>query len=157
MKGNFKKYLTVFVLLLTMISATGCNVNNQKKLSDVEMQMQQVVEFNNMEKGNSKDLKRYYKLNAKDYEEVLLYKPQSTMDVTELLIVKVKDDSQIESLEDSIDSRLNYQLQSFSGYGPEQCGLLNNYELKVKGNFVFFAVSEKAEEIKEAFLDSIKN
>ena len=64
--------------------------------------------------------------------------------------------SQIESLEDSIDSRINYQLQSFSGYGPQQCALVDDYELKTKGDFVFFAISENANEIKEAFLDSIE-
>ena len=78
------------------------------------------------------------------------------MDVNEMLIIKVKDKSQIESLEDSIDSRVNYQLQSFGGYGPEQCALVNNYELKTKGDYVFFAVSENAEQLKEAFLNSIK-
>ena len=60
--------------------------------------MKKEVKFEKMEKGDSKSLKRFYKLNANDYDGVILYTPKSTMDVNEVLIVKVKDKSQIESL-----------------------------------------------------------
>ena len=156
MKINLKKKLLVTTLLITTVITVGCGTNNDKSVDQIETEMKQEVKFDKMEKGDSKSLKRFYKLNANDYDGVILYTPESTMDVSEVLIVKVKDKSQIEPLEDSIDSRINYQLQSFSGYGPEQCALVNDYELKSKGNFVFFAVSENAEQIKEAFLDSIK-
>ncbi|MEG1409612.1 MAG: DUF4358 domain-containing protein [Terrisporobacter sp.] len=153
---NFKKKLLMIVLLVSTLSLVGCGVNNNKTVDEIESNMSQSINLNKMEKGDSKSLKRFYKLNANDYDGVILYTPTSTMDVTEMLIVKVKDKSQIESLEDAMDSRINYQLQSFAGYGPEQCALVNNYELKTKGNYVFFAVSENAEELKQAFLDSIK-
>lgn len=156
MKINLKKKLLMATLLITTVITVGCGVNNDQSVDKIENEIKQKVKFDKMEKGDSKSLKRFYKLNANDYDGVILYTPQSTMDVNEVLIVKVKDKSQIEPLEDSIDSRINYQLQSFSGYGPEQCALVDNYELKSKGNFVFFAVSENAQQIKEAFLDSIK-
>ena len=156
MNIKLKKKLLVATLLVTTLITAGCGVNNDKSADQIENSMKKEVKFEKMEKGDSKSLKRFYKLNANDYDGFILYTPQSTMDVNEVLIVKVKDKSQIESLEDSIDSRINYQLQSFSGYGPEQCALVNDYELKTKGDFVFFAVSENANQIKEAFLDSIK-
>lgn len=156
MNIKLKKKLLVAALLVPAIITAGCGVNNNKSVDQIETSMKKEVKFEKMEKGDTKSLKRFYKLNANDYDGVILYTPKSTMDVNEVLIVKVKDKSQIESLEDSIDSRINYQLQSFSGYGPEQCALVNDYELKTKGDFVFFAVSENANQIKEAFLDSIK-
>lgn len=155
MNIKWKKKLLLATLLVTTVTTSGCGVNNNKSVDQIEASMKKEVKFEKMEKGDSKSLKRFYKLNANDYDGVILYKPKSTMDVNEVLIVKVKDKSQIESLEDSIDSRINYQLQSFSGYGPQQCALVNDYELKTKGNFVFFAISENANQIKEAFLDSI--
>ena len=156
MNIKLKKKLLVATLLVTTLITAGCGVNNDKSVDQIENSMKKEVKFEKMEKGDSKSLKRFYKLNANDYDGFILYTPQSTMDVNEVLIVKVKDKSQIESLEDSIDSRINYQLESFSGYGPEQCALVNDYELKTKGEFVIFAVSENANQIKEAFLDSIK-
>lgn len=156
MNIKLKKNLLVSTLIVSAVVTVGCGVNNDKSLEEIETSITQEIKLDKMEKGNNKSLKRFYKLNANDYEDVILYTPKSTMDVNEVLIVKVKDKSQIESLEASIDSRINYQLQSFSGYGPEQCALVNDYELKTKGDFVFFAVSENAEEIKELFLESIK-
>lgn len=155
MKKLMKKLL-VMTVLCTTFALVGCGVNNDLTVDQIENRMSQTVKFDKMEKGDGKSLKRYYKLNINDYDGVTLYTPISTMDVNEMLIIKVKDKSQIESLEDSIDSRINYQLQSFGGYGPEQCALVNNYELKTKGDYVFFAVSENAEQLKEAFLNSIK-
>ena len=156
MKINLKKKLLMATLLITTVITAGCGVNNDQSVGQIETEMKQEVKFDKMKKGDSKSLKRFYKLNANDYDGVILYTPESTMDVSEVLIVKVKDKSQIKSLEDSIDSRVKYQLQSFSGYGPEQCALVDNYELKSKGNFVFFAISENAQQIKKSFLDSIK-
>lgn len=156
MNINLKKKLLMATLLVTTVITVGCGVNNNKSVNEIETSVKQEINLEKMEKGDTKSLKRFYKLNTNDYDGVILYTPKSTMDVNEVLIVKVKDKSQIESLENSIDSRINYQLQSFSGYGPKQCALVNDYELKTKGNFVFFAVSENAEEIKNAFLDSIE-
>ena len=156
MNIKLNKKLFMATLLINTVITVGCGVNNDKTVEEIENSMIEKIKFEKMEKGDSKSLKRFYKLNANDYEGVILYTPKSTMDVNEVLIVKVKDKSQIESLEDSIDSRINYQLQSFSGYGPQQCALVDDYELKTKGDFVFFAISENANEIKEAFLDSIE-
>lgn len=153
---NFTKKSLMAVLLVSSMFLVGCGVNNDKTVDQIESTMKKNVTFDKMEKGDSKSLKRFYKLNSNDYEGVILYTPISTMDVTEMLIVKVKDKNQIESLENSIDSRINNQLQSFAGYGPEQCALVNNYEIKIKGNYVFFAISKNTEDLKEAFLDSIK-
>lgn len=157
MNMKLKKKVSMTIVLLASILTVGCGVNKDITVKEIEDSMINEVKFEKMEKGDSKSLKRFYGLNANDYEGVILYTPESTMDVNEMLIVKVKDKSQIESLQDSIDSRINYQLQSFSGYGPEQCALVENYELKTKGSFVFFAVSENAEDLKEAFMDSIKD
>lgn len=151
------KKKNIFLLLLLLITSmtTACGVDNNKSLSNVEEDMIKITDFHNMKKATNKDIRRFYNINIHDYDEVILYKPKSTMDVNEVLMVKVSDKSQIDSLKDSIDSRITYQLNSFGSYGPKQCALVDNYELKSKSNFLIFAISENAEEIKDAFLDSI--
>lgn len=156
MKYKIKLQLLIFIFLFISLFTTGCGVNNEKTVSEIESNMKKEIKFENMVKGNNKDLKRFYHINMNDYDGVILYIPKSTMDVSEVLIVKVKDKSQIESLEDIIDTRIASQLKSFSGYGPKQCKLINDYELKTKGNFLIFTISKNAQEIKESFLDSIK-
>ena len=151
MKMKLKKILiNITAAVCICISLTGCTkVNENLSAKDIQKSIVETGLVKNMEETGSKGLKRYYGLNSSDFDSVVLYTP-------EMLIVKVKDKSQIEGLEDTIDNRVNSQLQSFGSYGPEQCGLLNNYELKTEGKYVFFAVAENAEKLKEAFKEAIK-
>lgn len=154
LKKLFLKIMTI-VCISTVLA--GCTkVNDNLSARDIQKSIVDTGLVKNMEETGTKGLKRYYGLNAGDFDSVVLYTPESSMEVDEMLIVKVKDKSQIEGLEDTIDNRVNSQLQSFGSYGPEQCGLLNNYELKTEGRYVFFAVSENAEQLKEAFKEAIK-
>ena len=159
MKMKLKKILiNITAAVCICISLTGCTkVNENLSAKDIQKSIVETGLVKNMEETGSKGLKRYYGLNSSDFDSVVLYTPESSMEVDEMLIVKVKDKSQIEGLEDTIDNRVNSQLQSFGSYGPEQCGLLNNYELKTEGKYVFFAVSENAEKLKEAFKEAILN
>ena len=43
-----------------------------------------------MKKGTTQDLKKYYSLNANDYEGISLYIPDDVMSVNEILVIKVK-------------------------------------------------------------------
>ena len=156
MKG-IKKCLLATSFALTMFIVSGCGVNNDKKLSDVASDINKKVDLSNMEKGDSKSLKRFFGINSNDVEDFILYTPKSTMDVEEMLIVKLKDSSQATGIEDAIDSRVNKQIESFSGYGPKQVALLQDYEVKNKGDYVFYTVSKDVEKITDAFKESIKN
>lgn len=154
---KFKKIRTIAAILCSCVIFAGCSsVNDNLTAQDIQKSIVDTGLVKNMEETGTKGLKRYYGLNASDFDSVVLYTPESSMAVDEMLIVKVKDKSQVEGLEDAIDARINSQLQSFGSYGPEQCALVNNYELKTKGRYVFFAVSENAEGLKEAFKEAIK-
>lgn len=149
---------TKFIILVLIISVfmTGCGVNQNLTAKDIQTSMLKTDLVKKMDESSTKGLKRYYGLNSKEFDSVVLYIPKSSMEVNEMLIVKVKDKSQIDILESAIDNRVNSQLKNFNGYGPKQCALVNNYELKVKDKYVFFAISENAEQLKEAFKKAIE-
>lgn len=152
------KYL-LLLLLLTML--VGCESYSEEAQSPKVSQIVDSIETEIpldfvTESNNTKALKRFFSLNASDYEEVSLFSPSSSMDVEELLIIKVKSPEQIDIVETAIEDRVDKQLQSFSGYAPEQCALLEDYVFKVKGNYIFYSVGEKAEEIKQIFVNSVK-
>lgn len=151
------KLRIISMIICFSILFTGCSkVNNNLTAKDIQKSIVATKLVKDMEETGTKGLKRYYGLNANDFDSVVLYTPKSTMAVDEMLIVKVKDKSQIDPLLDCIDSRVEAQLKNFGGYGPEQCALVNDYELKTKGKYVFFAISENAEQLKEAFKEAIK-
>lgn len=161
MKNTFKSKFLTFTLLLILILFTGCSSeskNTEKpSVSKIISNIETEIPLDFVSKSdNTKSLKRFFSLNPSDYEEVILFTPASSMDVKELMIIKLKDSIQIDLVETAIESRITKQIESFSGYGPEQCALLDDYVLKIKNNYIFYSVGEQSEDMKKIFVDSIK-
>ena len=55
-----------------------------------------------------------------------------------------------------VEARVESQINRFSGYKPENCSLLDNYELKVRGSYLFFAVSNEVDTYCDAFLNAFR-
>lgn len=151
-----KKIFSIIIIAFSFM-ITGCTGEINTPISKIESHIINNCKLDEMIKGDGKSLRRFYGINPNDLDEFIIYTPKSNMDVDEMLIVKVKDSSQIETIEESIDSRVNKQIESFNGYGVEQVALLENYEIKIKDKYIFYVVSKEAEKIKELFKDSIKS
>lgn len=158
---NTKYIVKYFFIILSLTLLIGCESYSENTKAPT---VSQIVDYIQAEipldfvnpSDNTKTLKRFFSLNSSDYEEVILFSPISSMDVEELLIIKIKSSDQIDLIETAIESRVDKQLQSFSGYAPEQCALLEDYIFKVHGNYVFYSVGESSEEIKQIFINSVK-
>lgn len=153
-----KKIVVLLFILILTLSCFGCASAEQAPLTQVETDLLATSQnLSGMEKGDGKALKRYYGLNLNDYQETLIYVPANYMDVSELLVIKVKDPAQLDLVEAAVDTRNAMQQESFGGYGPEQVALLDNYEFKIVGNTLFYCVSPEASTLKDTFIKSIKN
>ena len=153
-----KKFTVLLFILILALPCFGCQSVEQATLSQVEADLLAASQnLSGMEKGDGKALKRYYGLNINDYQETLIYVPANYMDVSEILVIKVKDPLQLDLIEEAVDTRNAMQQQSFGGYGPEQVALLDNYEFKIIGNTLFYCVSPDASTLKDTFVKSIKN
>lgn len=108
-----------------------------------------------MHEADRRMVKRFYGLNANDYENCVLYSPGSNMDAHELLLIQMKDLSQRDTVESAIQKRLSTQKKSFDGYGAEQTKMLNDCVLKIKGNYVLFLVCDDAAKAGTAFVEAL--
>ena len=115
---------------------------SDKTVLEVE---ESIADMSSMERAQENDIRRAFGLSVNDYEGVVYYKSVSNMDVDEILIVKLKSSEQAEAVEGAVNSRIDSQLQSFQGYGVEQCQLLD----------VFYVVSQYASAYDKAFLSSL--
>lgn len=118
---------------------------------EVFAQVTAVVDSEKMEPSSDRYFKKYYGLNAADYDGVLYYAPVSNMDAEELLVVKLKSSDQQEALTEAILKRQSDKEQSFEGYAPEQYALAQDYLLDVKGNYILFVIDPNADAIDAAF------
>ena len=148
---NLLKYLMVLVFLAYIVFLLARESADDVPVETLEKEIMKVTTEDGMTKGTTQDLQRYYGLNAEDYDGVVLYVPNDVMSVNELLIVKLKDESQARQVEEAATERLDTQKTSFEGYGVEQTSLLNAAILETRGTYVFLTVSEDADEIYAAF------
>ncbi len=119
--------------------------------SEVKNAVTKVIETENMEENTERFIKKYFGLNANDFDGVLIYTPTTSMDAEEVLLIKLKDDSQEEEIKKAIEARVDAKLQAFKGYAPEQYDLSEKYILDISSGYILYVVGPDAQKIDEAF------
>ena len=152
---NILKYAMVVVFIAYIALLVSQENTDDVPVKTISQNMLKVTNTDGMSQGTTQDLKKYYGLNANDYDGVMLYIPDDVMSVNEILVVKLKNQEQANEVEQAVKKRLKTQKSSVEGYGVNQTKLLNSAITETKGNYVMMVISEDAEKIFEAFKNSI--
>lgn len=145
----------VFALVIFIIFLQFGTRDSKASLKTVTDSVMKKVDTKAIEESTNRMFKKFYGLNANDYEGVTLYAPKTNMDAEEVLIIKLKDSSQAEAVAEAINTRLETQKSSFEGYGVEQFALLEKHILDIQGNFILYIVHPDAGKADQAFRDSL--
>lgn len=139
-----------FVVLL-MLYMSGSN----KPFQDVEKAVEKSLDKKELSRQKASGFKRNFGLNAADYAGVMYYSSGASMSADEVLIVKVKSNSQVQEITAAIENRLSSRISDFEGYAPEEVKLLEDAKQSVRGKYIFYAVSEDAERYMSVFGSSL--
>ncbi|GAV12797.1 DUF4358 domain-containing protein [Paenibacillus sp. NAIST15-1] len=149
-----KRFFALLIFIFATSVLSGCasehsdiNVSADK----IEDQMKQSVKLDKLKKGDAHKLKKLYDLGSEQVEDFLLYTASSNVRADEIVVLKVKDESLIDSVRASIAQRIDAQAVKFKDYRPDEYALLEKHVLKVKSRYILFAVSADAEQIEKAF------
>ena len=128
----------------------------RKEESDTPFaEMKQAVEAaldgSEMKEADHKMFRRNYRLNANDYDGVMLWFREGTMEVDEVLVVKLKSEEQSDTVVEAIEARKDSRKESFQGYGASQTKLIEDSIIDVRGNYILFVIKEDAEKIDQVF------
>ena len=80
---------------------------------------------------------------------------EEIMDVSEVMIAKA-DAATLDRLEEAVRRRLEAQLAVFRSYGVNQKDLLEGATVLRRGDYLFYAVGESADQWTDAFLACIR-
>lgn len=103
-----------------------------------------------MSPADEVSLRKNFGFNARDLEDFIYYEPRSAMDASEILILKVKDESALESYRKVVEAKRTTRIDTFKNYRPLQAQILEKSELKTSGKYLIFISSENLAAIKEA-------
>ena len=159
MKGAFYEIARWSVLVVAVISLMamfgGDTVSNADP-AEVEAAVTAQIDMTNMLPGDNKMIKRFYGLDPAQFGACILYYPTTNMMAEELLIVKLSDVSQQETVRKAVEARIATQKNTFEGYGVEQFEMLsNNAVVEIRGNYVLFVVNAASADAQKAFLGAI--
>lgn len=149
------KWLLVVLLVIWIAMHLGTGKTSNALFEDVSAAVSGSTDTSIMTPGDNQMIKRLYGLTPSDYEGTLLYCPTTNMGAEEILLIKLADTAQQETVKAAIDARLSTQLSNFDGYGVSQTEMLNRAVIEIHGNYVLFAVAADPEPIRQAFLDAL--
>ena len=147
--GRWAAVIAGLVILLVLFGGNSVSGADPQEVAEA---VTSAIDMENMQLADNQMVKRFYGLDPADYEGCILYYPNTNMMAEEVLIVKLKDISQQQTVSDAIEARLQTQKNTFEGYGVEQFDLLTNHAVvELRGNYVLFVVSDHAEAARKAF------
>lgn len=114
-----------------------------------------VEETKKEEQNDGKILKKLYSIDKLNLDDFLLYAPTSNMQASEILILKVKP-GYMGSIKTNVQKRVDAQTNSFKNYDKEQYNIIKEYELKVKGDYLFLIITKENSKIEDAISRSYK-
>ena len=147
----------IFVLILAAFLVFVYADGNAKDIPvpDIEKQLIEETALDKMSKCDNRSLLQFFGLDYEQYDSHIYYKGKEALSVDEVLIVKAAAKTDLDAVKDAVEDRIDSQIATFEGYGPAQVALLKNAVIVTKGKYLFYAVSEDADKMREVFEDVI--
>lgn len=153
--AGIMKYV-VFVLIIAFVVVLMLyNSGSSKPYEEVRQSLEAALDKESLTEQDQTALRKNFNLNAADYAGVMYYSTGANISAEEVLLVKVKNDSQVQEVTAAVDQRIESRINDFEGYAPDEVKLLENARRSVRGTYIFFACSPKADEYLSAFNSSL--
>lgn len=153
---EISRWTAVVLALICLLTMFGSNKISNADSAEVEAAVVAELDMSAMVKADNQMVKRLYGLDPAAFESCILYYPNTNMMAEELLILKLSDTAQQQSVRAAIEARVETQKTTFDGYGVEQYALLtDNCIIDIRGNFVLFVVNADCDAAQKAFAGAL--
>ena len=153
---EISRWTAVVLALVCLLTMFGSNKISSADPAQVEEAVIAQLDMSAMVKADNQMVKRLYGLDPASFESCILYYPNTNMMAEELLILKLSDTAQQQSVRAAIEARVETQKTTFDGYGVEQYALLtDNCIIDIRGNFVLFVVNADCDAAQKAFAGAL--
>ena len=159
-----KKKIAIIVIIVAIIAIVVLAImlvkNNNKtiqiNIEDLASKILQSGAFaDELIKVDSEMIMSDYNFTADEVEEFVSYQGSGATS-EEIVILKVKDKSNLNSIKDKINARIEERKEAFQSYLPKEVGKIDNNILRVEGNYVIFCVSNDSSKVNQIINDYVK-
>lgn len=95
-------------------------------------------------------------IDPEKLEEGQLLAPMMNVNSNEIIILKAKDKTDVDTLKEALEREQNIQIGIWEQYLPDQHEKVKKNIIKTKGNYLIFITSENASNIEYVFDEKVK-
>lgn len=139
-KHRIAEILCILILVVFIGVLSVEETISDKTAKEVGSLLFSQLDCEGLKEQSELEIKKELSVSADSYEGIYYIKSDEIMDVREILVIKLNEGQSADSAVSKIEKRIEKKQTLFDGYAPEQSAMLQNYVLKVKAGFVFYAV-----------------
>lgn len=139
--------LVAFIIVLLVSLSSG----TQKSIKEISAPALKVLDISKMSKKSKNETAKTFEIDTDKAEGIVYYSNDNIMDVSEILIVKLKNPSDAKEFESAVEKRVTNQENLFKNYAPEQYALLQESIIETDGNVLFYCTAVNNKEVYNTF------
>lgn len=158
-----KKKILIFIIVVVIVAVVLAvmfiprnSKNIQIKIQDLASKIAESGSFEDqLMQVDSEMVIEDYNFSSDEINELVSYQGSGATS-EEIVILQVKDKSQINDVKSKIDTRLAERKEAFKSYLPEEVGKIDNNILKVEGNYVILCIANDTNTVNNVLNENIK-
>ncbi|BFH16143.1 hypothetical protein J6TS7_11580 [Paenibacillus dendritiformis] len=152
------------VIMILAIAITGCTTKKEEAVqvpvADIMTKLKESAEFPPMaEEIDLKadaDMAGKLRIDPAQLAEGRMLKAMISVKADEIIVLKAADEKYIEDLKKALEEEGAAQEKQWSTYLPDQHEIVKNRIIKQEGLYLALIISEKAEDVEQAFTTALK-
>ena len=158
-----KKEMKICLVILLIIIIVAIIIFLQKNEENIQINTEGLAEEisksnafeDQLEKIDSEMTMQDYNFSTDEIEQLVSYQGSGATS-EEIVILQVKEKSNINSVKEKINTRLSERREAFESYLPEEVGKIDNSILRVEGNYIILCVTNDANTVNNVINKYIK-
>ena len=158
-----KKEMNICLIILLIIIIVAVIIFLQKNEVNIQINIEGLAEEiakssafeDQLEKVDSEMTMQDYNFSTDEVAQLVSYQGSGASS-EEIVILQVKEKSNINSVKDKINTRLAERKEAFESYLPEEVGKIDNSILRVEGNYIILCVAKDANTVNNVINEYIK-
>ncbi|PKK39203.1 hypothetical protein ABB02_01435 [Clostridiaceae bacterium JG1575] len=140
----------MFAVTLGLLIRLGVVSLRPPNFKNVEQAARSVADLKTMVPADAGALRKAFGLSEREIVEMVYYAPKSSMDASELLVLRVKDPAKLSAYQARIENNRNQKAEMFRAYRPAQTEILKQSVLRIEGPYLIYLCGQNVQQMDQA-------
>lgn len=113
------------------------------------------IDMTNYPSQDIQSVRRFFQLDPQHFDQIGFYRTNDAMSADELLIVQFSDPKSADQFKNSVEKRIQDQIDVYSGYAPEQEDTMKKAIVDIYQNYALYVSGPQADRIEQNFINAL--